>query len=259
MKKTIKGFILGVIFTTLLMNTVFGVQVKKTIEVIYNSVNLTVNGTKINADNILYEGTTYVPLRAVADALGKDVGWDQETYTATINDKKKIDITYDTGNLQQANNLDSFNILANYLIANGTYDSLENTFYIQMETSSATYFIDYDKSTGYITFGQENNKGPAYMAIEIKDISSTYPYYFSFPDNNIKAGGNIIPSTINVNSTLTFDLYTGTMSDRSTYEDLSKLLICDTIEATEYIFRSNSLPVSINDFGFTKLYNGYNK
>ena len=68
------------------MSTAFGAQVKRTIEVIYNSVNLTVNGTKVNADNILYNGTTYVPLRAVADALGKDVGWDQATYTASIND-----------------------------------------------------------------------------------------------------------------------------------------------------------------------------
>lgn len=87
MKKGLKGFLLGVIITTLLMSTAFGAEVKKTIEVIYNSVNLTVNGQKITADNILYNGTTYVPLRAVADALGKDIGWDGQTNTASINDK----------------------------------------------------------------------------------------------------------------------------------------------------------------------------
>ena len=88
MKKYIKGLVLGVLITTILMSTAVGASIKKTIEVAYNSVNLTVNGEKVVADNILYKGTTYVPLRAVAEALGKDVGWEQETKTASINDKK---------------------------------------------------------------------------------------------------------------------------------------------------------------------------
>lgn len=87
MKKHLKGFVLGVIITTLLMSTAFGQTVTKAIEVVYNSVNLTVNGKKVEADNILYEGTTYVPLRAIAEILDKEVGWDQATKTASINDK----------------------------------------------------------------------------------------------------------------------------------------------------------------------------
>lgn len=87
MKRNITGFILGVIITAMLTGTALGATVTKTIEVVYNSVNLTVNGTKVNADNILYDGTTYVPLRAVAEALGKEVGWDGKTNTASVNDK----------------------------------------------------------------------------------------------------------------------------------------------------------------------------
>lgn len=87
MKKELKGFVIGLIIATLLMGTVFAGSVKQTIEVVLNSVNLTVNGKKIEADNILYNGTTYVPLRAIAEALGKDVGWNAETNTASINDK----------------------------------------------------------------------------------------------------------------------------------------------------------------------------
>lgn len=87
MKKNLKGFVLGVIVTTILMSTALGAQVKKTIEVVYNSVNITVNGTKVDTDNLLYKGTTYVPLRAVSEMLGKDVEWDGKTGTASINDK----------------------------------------------------------------------------------------------------------------------------------------------------------------------------
>lgn len=90
MKNIIKGIVIGIIITTMLMSTVLGAQVKKTIEVVYNSVNLMVNGSKINADNILYDGTTYVPIRAVAEALGKEVGWDQATSTASVNDKGTV-------------------------------------------------------------------------------------------------------------------------------------------------------------------------
>ena len=88
MKKTIKGFILGVIITALFTGTVLGSGLMKTIEVGFNTVNLTVNGKKVSADNILYDGTTYVPLRATAEILGKEVGWDGATRTASINDKK---------------------------------------------------------------------------------------------------------------------------------------------------------------------------
>ena len=87
MKKYLKGFLTGLLVATLLMNVALGETVKKTIEVVYNSVNLTVNGKKVDANNILYNGITYVPLRAISEMLGKEVGWDQATFTASINDK----------------------------------------------------------------------------------------------------------------------------------------------------------------------------
>lgn len=88
MKKYVRGFILGVIITTLLMSTAFGERVSKAIDLVYNSVNITVNGEKVDTDNILLEGTTYVPLRAIAEMLGKEVGWDHATKTAIIKDKE---------------------------------------------------------------------------------------------------------------------------------------------------------------------------
>ncbi len=89
MKKTFKGFIMGVVIATLLMSTVLGASAKETIEVVFNSINLSVNGKKVEADNILYKGTTYVPLRATGDMLGKSVGWDEKTRTASIDDKTR--------------------------------------------------------------------------------------------------------------------------------------------------------------------------
>ena len=48
-------------------------------------VNVKVNGTDIACDTILRDGTTYIPLRAVSEALGASVSWDQGTSTASVN------------------------------------------------------------------------------------------------------------------------------------------------------------------------------
>ncbi|WNQ12061.1 stalk domain-containing protein [Paenibacillus aurantius] len=88
MKKELKGFVTGVISTSLLLGgTVFADGVKQTIEVVFNGVNLKVNGQTVQADNILYDGTTYVPLRRVAEMFSKEVSWEGSTNTASINDK----------------------------------------------------------------------------------------------------------------------------------------------------------------------------
>lgn len=87
MKKTFKGIVLGIIIATLLMSTALGASIQKTIDVVFNKVNVTVNGKAVQGENILYEGTTYVPLRAISEMLDKEVGWDGNTNTASINDK----------------------------------------------------------------------------------------------------------------------------------------------------------------------------
>jgi hypothetical protein len=60
--------------------------VMKKIEVAVNSLTIKVNGSKINTDNFVYNGTTYVPLRAVSESLGKEVVWDNETRTVHIDE-----------------------------------------------------------------------------------------------------------------------------------------------------------------------------
>lgn len=88
MSKNFKIFISGFLLACVLSFgfSGFASEVLQTIKVQLNSVNLKVNGQTIQADNILYNGTTYIPLRATANALGKNVGWDGNTNTASIND-----------------------------------------------------------------------------------------------------------------------------------------------------------------------------
>lgn len=86
MKKTAKGFLLGSLVTILLTSSAIGSSIQSNINVLFNSIKITVNDELISADNILYKGTTYVPIRSVAEILGKEVTWNPKTKTAGIKD-----------------------------------------------------------------------------------------------------------------------------------------------------------------------------
>ena len=82
-----KKYLSAIVIAGLLTTTLFATQINKKIEVAMNTVKIMVNGEKVEADNIVYEGTTYVPLRAVSELLGKEVNWVEESKTAHINDQ----------------------------------------------------------------------------------------------------------------------------------------------------------------------------
>lgn len=89
MKKQMKPFILGFLAAVILMSTtiIFADDITQMIEVTFNTIHLKVDGKDVEAENILYNDKTYVPLRVVAEMLGKDVNWDEATNTADIGDK----------------------------------------------------------------------------------------------------------------------------------------------------------------------------
>lgn len=88
--KNLKIFISGVLAGALFMAApAIASGVKQLIEAELNTVNITVDGVKVEGENILYNDRTYVPLRQIAEMLGKDVAWDEATNTADIADSHK--------------------------------------------------------------------------------------------------------------------------------------------------------------------------
>jgi hypothetical protein len=85
MKNKIK--ILVIVFALILTTPVLADSIMESINVVMNTVKVQVNGQDLNSESILYNGTTYLPLRKVAESVGKDVAWNQETMTANIVDK----------------------------------------------------------------------------------------------------------------------------------------------------------------------------
>lgn len=93
MKSKHKGIIIIIIVLNLFIGSiVFATNGAKMIEVLFNNVNLKVNGETVEVDNITYNGTTYAPIRVVAEMLGKEVGWDGDTNTVSITDIQPFNI-----------------------------------------------------------------------------------------------------------------------------------------------------------------------
>lgn len=86
MKKYISIILSILLVLSLSLGLVFA-AISESITVYRNTVKLEVNGKRVNVDNFLYNGTTYIPLRAVGELLDKYVGWNQFTNVASINDK----------------------------------------------------------------------------------------------------------------------------------------------------------------------------
>lgn len=97
-KLNVKSFITGVMLTilvTTMINTVFAEQISKTITAVYNNIKITIDGKQIEpkdangniVEPFVSNGTTYLPVRSIADAVGYDVEWDGNTSTVKLTKK----------------------------------------------------------------------------------------------------------------------------------------------------------------------------
>lgn len=85
----IKDMLCGALITAMVlsMGTVaFAKAANVNIPVTYNNIKVIVDGKQLTTSKepFTYEGTTYLPIRAVAEAVGKDVSWDGKTQTVTL-------------------------------------------------------------------------------------------------------------------------------------------------------------------------------
>lgn len=87
MKKELKGFVCGAVSMMVIAGAVSAAGVWDTIDVLRNDITVVVNGENVTADNFLYNDTTYLPLRAVSEALNQTVTYDEATNTAYIGER----------------------------------------------------------------------------------------------------------------------------------------------------------------------------
>ena len=97
MKKTTKIVAISIAAATLLSGAAtFGANLAKRVDIYYRNIKISVDGKEFVPENeqrervepFIYDGTTYLPMRAVATAVGMDVSWDDKTNTVSITQKQ---------------------------------------------------------------------------------------------------------------------------------------------------------------------------
>jgi hypothetical protein len=96
MKKKKLALLVGLILIISTVTAFATGAVTKNIDVLYNNIKLVVDGKPIefgedSAGNkiepFIYNGTTYLPVRAVGEAIGKKVDWDGSNQTVYLGEK----------------------------------------------------------------------------------------------------------------------------------------------------------------------------
>lgn len=96
----LKSFVIGILITSMFFSiiiTVSGESISKEITAHYNNIKIYINNDLIspkdsNGNEIepfIYNGTTYLPVRAVAEAFNEEVSWDGNTKSVYIGDQPK--------------------------------------------------------------------------------------------------------------------------------------------------------------------------
>ncbi len=97
MKKRLQGLIAGFLTGAILTGgLVFAKQSTETISVLYDNIKIIIDGkdchpTDANGNEVepfVYNGTTYLPVRAIANAFDKAVYWDGENKCVYLGDMK---------------------------------------------------------------------------------------------------------------------------------------------------------------------------
>ena len=91
-KRILIAAIALVVCLSLAGNVLAFTNTEKTLKAYFSGIQIMVDGEKITPHDVdgnyvepfIVDGTTYLPVRAVGEALGKVVGWDGETRTVSI-------------------------------------------------------------------------------------------------------------------------------------------------------------------------------
>lgn len=99
----LKDIVATAIITSLVVGSLpvaFAKVSQMNIPVTYNNIKVVVDGKQLITDKepFIYDGTTYLPVRAVGEAVGKNVGWDGVTQTVTLSSGST------SSNIAQTNN-----------------------------------------------------------------------------------------------------------------------------------------------------------
>ncbi len=141
MKNRLQGLILGGLIGALLASgAAFSKQSSETAELFYNNIKITMNGQEVqpkdangsNVEPFAINGTTYLPVRAIAEALGLNVDWNGATNTVELsnaqpNTQATGSVLYNKGGIKityTGIQYDDYDVNIKFLIENNSSEGI---------------------------------------------------------------------------------------------------------------------------------------
>ena len=198
MKDKIKGILIGVILG-LFMTVTSALAVTETVnkELFYNNIKIELNEEEIMpadangnyVEPFVIDGTTYLPVRAVANALNLNVAWDGDTNTVKLSTQNNKDNVNDN-NIYKIG--DTAEISASYgdykLTIESVVESTKRNEYTK-EQPSRIIIVNYEYEN--INCSQDITISQLYFHAYDKDgdLLDVYPSIETKSPNTISAGG----------------------------------------------------------------------
>lgn len=181
MKKELKGFVVGVVLASLVVSAIptMAERVSKSAELVYNNIKVVIDGKQADlkdaqgnsVEPFIVEGTTYLPVRAVANALNKAVSWDGATQTVYLGKNEEIeqpsvwlkDLETFTGSMytQTVDEIEFGGSDYNYKLTDNTGNVYKS--YMSTQSENVSYLLDYKYSKfGGTFYLSKNDKSTEY-------------------------------------------------------------------------------------------------
>ncbi len=185
-KDKIKGFLAGASVAVILCSTtVFADSISKAVTAVYNNIKIVIDGEEITpkdangnvVEPFIVDGTTYLPVRAVASALGKDVNWDGNTNTVYIGEMpvNKNQFSVDISTLESFAGTNLLSIGSSY-ITGGIFN-----FYISQNATDEymkMYADNYSVNRNLQTITIQSEPAAKFLTEQIyNDVKSIFAVY----------------------------------------------------------------------------------
>ena len=174
---------IGCVLTLSLATGAVALSNSRTAELFFRDIKITLNGSAISpkdangntVEPFIIDGTTYLPVRAVADAMGLDVSWDDATNTVVLKDKRPQGTTkteYHTN--------DTWTVPGQWsLTITGVTETDDRNPYSD-KTPAAVYVVDYTYTNlGYDP--EDSFSDGLFMTIDDTIIDSAGSMGYSYP------------------------------------------------------------------------------
>jgi len=258
--KKLPSFFAGALTMLLVMSMVVGASAytgKVTKELTYNNISVTLDGEKLDLRDVqgnsvepfIFDGTNYLPVRAISEALGLTVSWDGSTNTVVLRSPEGV------------RQEEAYEALAGWIANNHTLYTDGILAYSASAANGSGVYAAARNIAGEVTLMREFTKSGAkiQMIITLADTGNIhlFSYYYTAPGattSTVIGGGAIDAEKLSEGDGFFFSSADTVGRELELHNDLARVAVLDALSFLDDVFvnRMKSVDYDISSLGFVR-------